>query len=801
MHTRHGPGHRHPLESRGCQDTRGTPLKATTAITRADRIALLVLGLLGAVSLVYQVTWTRQLTTLLGSTVTSIALVTAMFMVGMAAGAWLVGRRADRGTGHLRLLAGLSIGLGVSGAVAVPLNALVVGFYGSGTLGTSQGALLALAAALAAMMTLVPTAFVGAAFPVASRMLSIHRRDIASGAGSGYVAGTVGSVAGALLGGLVLVPAVGVNAAILLSAAVAAVAGVALYLASPNAETPPAASATAVRPAGDEAGAPSHPTRRPAMIAFALSGAAVMIYETVWTRELLLIFGASVYAVATMLAAALTGLAIGQWLGHRNSQDREAALATIGLLQLGGAGSAMLSPLLTRMVPLLYHTARGVVPGGVAGFIATQYALTFVIVALPCVLLGATAPIAIRLATSRRSVLGRDLGDAYALNTAGAVVGSLAGGLLLVPALSTVGTTAVSAALNITASVIALRAALPLAGATAVRGRLVASMALVAFGGAALLTAQDTSMHLVLAVQPSTSSISASHLTEVSKMMNVVYSKDPPQGRVTVFESPDGTRSLHVSGMNEGALLLSDIQTMETIIHLPSVIVEDASDVLVVGLGTGMTSDLALTRWGEPRVDTVEINPAVVEASHYFVDQPIEDHPRSRIIIDDARHYYATTDARYDIIASEPSHPLSTYSARMFTLESFRAGSRILKPGGVMLQWLPAYLMEDEDLELMVKTFGSAFPNTHVFATLNPEQPTQHLDYLMVGMNGDEVLDPIVVLAALEADDSHDFLVTHLMGPDEVRRIVESPDVPLNTDDRPFFEYRMPLRYLQWIWE
>ncbi len=766
-----------------------------------DRVVLFVLAVMGAVSLVYQVTWTRQLTTLLGSTVSAVALITAMFMLGMALGAWLMGARSDGPGRPLRTLALLTGGLGVTGLIAIPLYDLASRVYVSGFLGTSRLSLLVLGAVLAGAMTLVPTALVGAGFPVASRILSIHRRDIASGVGSAYVAGTIGSVTGALAAGFALVPGLGVNMTIMAVAALSAAAGVALLLMNGRIPEDVEALAPTTEPdQGQSADRHSddHLTRRPALVAFVLSGASIMIYETVWARELLLVFGASVYAVATMLAAVLSGLAIGQWLGSRNAQGRHGALGTIGLLQLAGAGAALLSLPLTRAVPFAYFVARAVIPGNLATFAATQFALTFVVVAAPCVLLGATAPIATRLATSTRTFLGKDIGLAYALNTFGAVVGSLIGGLVLMPLFSTAGTAIAAAALNTTAGMIALRRVMALDVVR--RARLAQAAMLLAAGAASLLFVNSASPLLNLAVGRAHHSGDIRQLLESVRMMNVVYAKDAPQGRVAVYEDPVGARSLYASGMNEGAHGFQDMQTMELIVRIPVASHGEIGSALVVGLGTGTTSLLTLSAPGEPVVDTVEINPAVVEASRYFIDTILETHPRSNIILDDARHHYTTTDMRYDLIASEPSYPLSTYSARMFTRESLEAAYRILKPDGVMLQWLPAYLMDEEDLLMMTKTFGEVFPQSHVWVTYVPGT-TNRVDYMLVGVHGDFEFDPPAVRESILESGGDIYEFEHIMGPDEITELVEDPSIPSNTDDRPIFEYRAPLRYLRAVWD
>lgn len=769
---------------------------ATASPTVESRLAVFTLGVMGAVSLVFQIVWARQLTTLLGSTVTAVALVTSMFMVGMALGAWVMGRRSDVGTDPIRLLGWLSIGLGVTGAAAVPLYRAAFSLYAAGALDPSRASLLGLASALAAAMTPLPTAFVGAAFPVAARALSVRRRDITSGASATYVAGTVGSVLGALVGGFALVPALGITGTLLASSGLTAALGVVLLVASRGRAISRTVSESATAASEETA---TLRGARSTLVAFTLSGAAIMVYEAVWTRELLLVFGATVYAVATMLAATLTGLAIGQWLGGRNREDRMTAATAIGFLQLTGAGSAMLSLLIVRGVPIAYYAFRSAFPRNAVVFVLAEFALAFVVVAVPCAFLGATAPIATRLATSHRHAMGREIGAAYALNTSGAVIGALAGGLVLLPSLSTAGSSAVAAALNVLAAIIMFRIAFASESRSIALRRAVPSVAIAAVGLTSLLTINAASPLLELAATPPVESVSARDLYALARQMTVVYSKDAPQGRVTVLESPDGTLALRASGVNEGGIQ-AESQTTEAVVRVPVAIMGELSDVLIVGLGAGGTTTAALGAPGEPRVDTVEINPAIVEASRYFMEEPITANPRATIITDDARHYYTTADRTYDVIASQPSLPLSTYSARMFTKESFEAASRNLKPGGLMVQWLPAYLTDDADFRMMTKTFATVFPNTHVWVLVHPDNPDSRVDYLLVGVNGSSTIDPEEVEARLAADGGEPLRLQYLMGPDDLADLLGDESVPLNVDDHPIFEYHVPMRYLQLIW-
>jgi spermidine synthase len=175
------------------------------------------------------------------------------------------------------------------------------------------------------------------------------------------------------------------------------------------------------------------------LVCFFFSGFAGLLYETAWTREFSFVFGTSNLAVATVLAAYMGGLSLGAAIAARLMQRIRRPVLVYGLLELGIAASALAVPYWIRAVTLLYRplfASAGVLPeeGGAAS--AVFYAAaSFAILALPTTLMGATLPILARHAVRDEREIGRRIGTLYAVNTAGAVAGTITTAFLLLPEL------------------------------------------------------------------------------------------------------------------------------------------------------------------------------------------------------------------------------------------------------------------------------------------------------------------------------------------------------------------------------
>ena len=189
--------------------------------------------------------------------------------------------------------------------------------------------------------------------------------------------------------------------------------------------------------------------RRAAILAlFLLSGASGLIYQVVWFRLLATVFGATVPAATTVLAAFMSGLALGSWLLGASGDRTGNPLRLYARYELGIAVTALAALVaIERMRPVATLLSSALGDGG-AGLVAARFAVAFLVLLVPTTLMGATLPVLSRALVRDREAAGVNLSALYAANTWGAALGALVAGFLLIRLLGLRGTVYVAAVIN-----------------------------------------------------------------------------------------------------------------------------------------------------------------------------------------------------------------------------------------------------------------------------------------------------------------------------------------------------------------
>lgn len=190
-------------------------------------------------------------------------------------------------------------------------------------------------------------------------------------------------------------------------------------------------------------------------VCFILSGATGLIYEVLWARMLGLVFGATTLAVSTVLAAFMGGLALGSALAGRLAHRIRKPLRTYGLIEIGIAIYALLVPLLFRWIDHLYVLIWQQLHPGYFTFSLWRFLLSGLVLLVPTTLMGATLPV-LAAALVRSSCDANSVTRLYACNLAGAILGTLAAGFVLLPTLGVRTTILVAAVLNVIVGVVAV---------------------------------------------------------------------------------------------------------------------------------------------------------------------------------------------------------------------------------------------------------------------------------------------------------------------------------------------------------
>ena len=743
--------------------------------TKSTAAVLFLFFLSGAAGLMYQVVWMRKLVLILGTTSQAVSTVLAVFMGGLALGSWLLGRRGDRARSPLALYGWMELGIAALGFLsAFVLDALIDVYAGARRAWDLSGPTLGLLRiGLASAVLLVPTTLMGATLPVLVRGVTAALERVGRQVGVLYAVNTLGAAAGTLLAGFFLVEAAGLRVTTYTAASLNLVAGLgalalARTLATNRAEGPreggaPPTSLAPVNPG----------LARLVLFAFGVSGFLALAYEVLWTRYLIYVVGQnSTYAFSTMLATLLAGIvlgsALGAWLADRSRAPVMLLGAVLVLLGAAALGTVGVMGALVR--------ERQVGGGGetwLAATVASFLRCTAVLI-IPTTLSGLTFPLVARIYATRRDHLGGDVGRAYAVNTLGAILGALAGGLLVLPLLGLRHGLSALAAVDVLMGMVLILGARD--GRRALRTALATgAVAALAFGAVALQG--DPQLEILR-----------------RDGREVLFYEDGPESSVGVARTGAGDIQLYVDGDAQASTEWKDQIHLRLLGHLPALLHPDPADGLVVGFGGGITSG-CLAQHPLERIDVVELSPAVRRWAVHWEERnhdPLGD-SRVNLIRDDGRNFLLSTDRQYDVITSDPIDPDDAGVTSLYSREYYELVRAHLREGGVAVQWMTAHY-EPDVYRTLVRTFQSVFPHTTLwFAYYTTvliglrDGPQATFDDMRLRLADPKVRESLAVIG-LERPESVISLL--FAGPDEVRALAGVG--PLNTDDRPRVEYAGP---------
>jgi spermidine synthase len=686
----------------------------------------LLLCLSGAVGLAYELVWLRRLGLVLGGSSVAGAFTVGAFLAGLGLGAAAVQRVRPSATTPTRYAT-------LEAAAAAWALAFPAGYA---LLTLTSVHLPWLRWLVAGALLLPPAAALGATWPLLSAHLD------ARGAARLYVANTVGAVTGVLLTTFVALPHLGVRGTELAAAACG------LLVAALATRTPlPSAPAVAVAP----------PAPRPLLWAIAAaSGATALGLEMVWFRLAAVAFGATVQTIGGVLACFLLAVAAGAEVGRRWPGPPERALPHA---LTATALTALVGALAWSQLPFLYAAAWRLL--GADGLLPASLLLALLAMGGAPVASGAAFVLAVR---SLGPAPGRAAGPLYAANTLGCIAGAWVGGLWALPALQLTGSLVAFASLSALAACAWSRRPWPL-------------LVTVALG--ALLPAWDARLFAVgvhLRISDFADPSRAAVQRFVDEGWELLSYEQGATAAVAVGRSlRTGNVWLSVNGKVD-ASTGDDMPTQELSATLPLAFApERPLHLMVVGLASGVTAGRALD---DPRVRSLtllELEPAMVRASHAFDHvngRPLDD-PRTHLALDDARAWLARGTEPLDLVISEPSNPWISGVSNLFTLEYWRLARGRLAPDGVFCQWVQLYGMGPSQLLGLLRTFDTAFDDVWVFETV------PGADLVLVG-----------VPAGTERPE--ELSRVPLLTPDEVRCLTGRGETWLNTDDRPRVEWEAP---------
>ena len=643
----------------------------------------------GFAALIYQAAWLKKLGILFGTSHTAVATVLAAYMGGLAVGAAAAARYSPRITRPVFVYGVLEAVIGIS-AILVPLvlvgaQHLLVALFGNQPAPVSaDGASQSLYYLVATFLVLlIPTGAMGATLPLLARYAVTEDLQIGPRVGALYGVNTLGAVLGALAAGLLLLPYPGLYGALFVGAGVNLVVFfIALHLSRSSKPT-----------LADKSYSTEKKFVRPAfhwvMPAMLVSGAVSFTLEVLWTRLLSHVFGGTVYAFSIMLASFLAGISLGGLAGGRLAVDRARALTLFAGAQISIAVFSLMS----------YSYIDAWVP--VHAGLATKAVYAFLVILPSAVFIGATYPLAVRIACPAAIQSAAVSGRIYAWNTVGAIAGSLLTGFVILPALGFGNTLKVALLLSL---LLALISALKADKRNHLRTGITVGLLL----SVAFLVSPQRPDALIHAYLKKDLEWGEERYYGVGRSATILLRE--AQGFINLLSNGLSEASIGRKGMPPFNL------SQKWLSALPTLARPDAQSMLIVGYGGGVAVEGVPP--GIRDIDVVELEPKVIKANESVIEDrgsdPLAD-PRVSLVLNDARNALLLTSKSYDIIVSQPSHPWTGGASHLYTREFLGLSKRHLNERGVFLQWINSQFVDADLLRVLMATLVEQFAHVELY--------------------------------------------------------------------------------------
>lgn len=672
------------------------------------RITLgLIFFLSGVSALIFETLWFRLVGLSLGNSIWSASLVLGAFMGGIALGNALTARLGSRLSRPILLYVGLELVIGIVGASLVFVLPALPRLLGPLLAGVADAPwllnLVRLSVAFALLV--VPATAMGATLPVLVHALTRVDKNFGASLGQLYGWNTLGAMLGAFASEALLIKLFGILGSGLFALVLNLTAAfIALRAAQPfgqdaeHAGEPAAVSKVTVR------------GYRYLSVAF-LSGAIMLAFEVIGFRFLQLSHDGTSLIFAVMLAVVLAGIALGGLVAARVYRLTDRAHAWLRV-----------SILLSGMLMVLSYA-------GFQIFTAQQLrrntsALEFLEFAMflmfPVALLsGMTFTMVGRAVKDQLGTSLRTTGITTLCNTIGAMLGSLAGGFVLLPMVGMEKSFFIlAAAYGVTAFVAPsaeqdvsklTKLAVPAAAVA-----LAVCLALFPFGLMQrayfdILTAKLGDNELIETRESLTSTIH--------------YYKKPYRGESLFYR-------LATNGYSMSTTSTQAKRYMKLYVYLPVALEPDMRDALLISYGVGSTAKALTDTASLQHMDVVDISQDILEMSALVYDDresPLTD-PRVDVHVEDGRFFLNTTDRLYDLITSEPPPPKMSGIANLYSQEYFEMIRSHLRRGGYATYWLPAQELEPLDSLAIIRAFCNAFPDCSLWTGAG-------LNWMLMGSN------------------------------------------------------------------
>jgi len=666
----------------------------------SPKIYFILFAVSGFSGLIYESIWSHYLKLFLGHAAYAQTLVLVIFMGGLALGAWLAGQHSYR-IGNLLL--GYALAEGLIGLLALsfhPLFVQITDFAYSQIMAGLEAVWMVqlLKWSLAACLILPQSILLGTTFPLLSAGL-LRRFPHLPGHSLAilYFTNSLGAALGVLVSGFILIEAVGLPGTLLVAGLLNLSIALIVWLLC-RTHPPLTHQVPQVRPAR---------LRLVILGGAMLTGISSFLYEIGWIRMLSLVLGSSTHAFELMLSAFILGLALGGFWIKQRLDTLDNHIKILGLIQiLMGLFALATLPIYGKTFNLMSYllTALNNNEPGYVLFNLFSHGIALLVMLPATICAGMTLPILTYYLLAQQQG-ERVIGQVYAANTLGAILGITLGVQWIMPELGVKHLITIGAGIDLGLGFgLLLYACFSKWNWLLVTGSLMIWMV-------SLWTPLDS-------VKMASGVFRNGNLATQTE---VLFHRDGKTASVDLYRRHDAliisTNGKPDASIGEGATPSNDESTMVMLGALPYAIHPQAKTVANIGLGSGLTTQVLLTIPTLARVDTIEIEPAMIEGAQGFgrrVERTFKD-PRSHLYVEDARTFFSQRSTRYDLIISEPSNPWVSGVAGLFSQEFYQKIVKHLQEDGLFVQWTQLYEINTPLIASIIKALSAHFEDYVVY--------------------------------------------------------------------------------------
>ncbi len=674
----------------------------------------------GMASLIYELVWIRQLVLIFGGTLYAISAVLCAFMIGLALGAWVISlllerwRQAGKSL-NLVIIYGLLEGLIGLYGLCFPFALKLVEQLYPLAIGNSidAGSWFHLIEFIMGTLLMLPaTLLMGATLPIiGSWSIGEKSQRIFSDISILYSLNTFGAVVGCLFTQLVAIKYFGIQATTWFAVILNALVLLACFLYKPD-----AIEKNSDHPQPPTKNSEPEPDRVLAWLLLAIffySGMASLASEIIWTRVLVFPMGSTLYSFALILATFLFGIALGSLISQKMLKDSRLIMKFL-LIELA------IAIICIGILPLFDHLSEWTqiadrifydLENSAARTLLIRSAFAFGLMFLPTLGFGLIFPLANRINLNLFGSVSRTLGNSYAINTLGAVAGTVLAPFVLIPLF------------GIRLSIFVIYAVLIILCCIAwvrhLRIRSTRLIGVTALSIACLTAGYFWADPLITTDHHGEGNMARMEINVAKESVRLLDYKEGNFSTLSVVEDKRSqARTLYVDGFSTATVSnsIGGSAYMQAMGFLPMILHPDPKKALVICFGTGNTMG-TVAQFPDVQVDGVEIDRNVLGLAKWFSrwNHDVLNRPNIRMSIQDGRAYMKWTKKFYDVITLEPMSPVQAGVVNLYSKNFYEDAKKRLNPGGLMMQWLPLHLVGTEDAKSILKTFQEVFPHTTVW--------------------------------------------------------------------------------------